>query len=261
MARQPLPVPQAVKRVAWLLLAGGLAAMAPAATVSELLRDAGAAEARLDSARALELYRQADAAQPDDVRILQKVARQYSDLVLDQATDAERRRCAEAALDYARRAVALDPRDPVSVLSVAIAYGKIASCSDPRDKVRYSRRVKEEAERALALDPDYAWAHHILGRWHREVAALGPAARGFVWLLYGGLPGASPAEAVTRLQRAVELEPGELNHHLELGFALAAVGRKSEARQAWTQGLGMPSVGKHDEAAKREAREALAATE
>ena len=245
-------------RAACLLIAAWLTVSAPGATVSELLRDAGDAEARLDSARALELYRQADAAQPGDVRILQKVARQYSDLVLDQTTDAERRRCAQAALDYARRAVALDPRDPVSVLSVAIAYGKLASCSDTRDKVRYSRLVKQEAERAFALDPGYAWAHHILGRWHREVAALGPAARGFVWLLYGGLPGASPEEAVTQLQRAVELEPGELNHHLELGFALAAVGRRPEARRAWTQGLGMPSVGKHDEAAKREAREALA---
>ncbi len=250
-----------MKRAACLLVAGWLAASAPAATVTDLLRDAAAAEARLDSARALELLVQADAAQPRDVRILQGIARQYSDLVLDQTTDAARRRYAQAALDYARRAEALDPRDPVSVLSLAIAYGKLASCSDTRDKVRYSRLVREEAARALALAPDYAWAHHILGRWHREVAQLGLAARGFVWLFYGGLPGASPAEAVAQLQRAVELEPGELNHHLELGFALAAVGRVPEARQAWTRGLGMPSVGKHDEAAKQEAREALAKTD
>lgn len=250
-----------MKLAACLLVAGWLAASAPAAPVSAVLREAAAAEARLDSARALELLLRADAAQPGDVRILQGIARQYSDLVLDQTTDAARRRCALAALDYARRAEALDPRDPVSVLSRAIAYGKLASCSDTRDKVRYSRMVREEAARALALAPDYAWAHHILGRWHREVAQLGPASRGVVRLFYGGLPGASPAEAVTHLQRAVELEPGELNHHLELGFALAAVGRLAEARQAWTQGLDMPSVGKHDEAAKQAAREALAKAE
>ena len=250
-----------MKRVACLLLAGGLVASSAAENVPGLLRDAAAAEARLDSARALELYLQADAAQPGDVRILQSMARQYSDLVLDQTTEAERRRCAQAALDYARRAEAIDPRNPVSVLSLAIAYGKLAACSDTRTKVRYSRQVKEEAERALALDPDYAWAHHILGRWHREVAALGPAARGFVWLFYGGLPGASPEEAVVQLQRAVALGPGELNHHLELGFALAAADRMAGARQAWAQGLSMPSIGKHDEAAKREAREALARAE
>jgi len=248
-----------VNRAACLFLAGWLAGSVSGAPVDGLLRDAAAAEARLDSMRALALYRQAEAAQPDDVRILQAIARQYSDLVLDQTTGAGRQRCAQAALDYARRAEALDPRDPVSVLSLAIAYGKLAAGSDTRAKVRYSRLVKEAAERALALDPAYAWAHHILGRWHREVAALGPAARGWVRLFYGGLPEASPAAAVAQLQRAVELEPGELNHHLELGFALAAVGRLAEARQAWTQGLGMPSVGKHDAAAKREARAAMVA--
>jgi len=247
-----------VKRVAVLILAGCLAVGASAATVAELLDAAATAEARLDSARALELYLQADAAQPGDVRTLQKIARQYSDLVLDQITDAERQRHAGAALDYSRRAEELDPRDPVSVLSLAISYGKLAASSDTRAKVRYSRLVKQEAERALALDPGYAWAHHVLGRWHREVATLGTAARGLVWLLYGGLPGASPAEAVAHLQRAVELEPSELNHHLELGFALVAVGRTPEARRAWAHGLAMPSIGKHDESAKREAREAMA---
>lgn len=248
-----------MSRVAGFLLAGWLAGMAPAAEVPELLRAAAAAEMRLDSAQALKLYLQAEAAQPGDVTIVQAIARQYSDLVLDQTTDTARRRSAQAALDYARRAEKLDPRNAVSVLSLAIAYGKLGASSDTRAKVKYSRLVREEAERALALDPDYAWAHHILGRWHREVAALGPATRGLVWLFYGGLPGASPEEAVGHLQRAVELEPGELNHHLELGFALAAVGRLAEARQAWRTGLQMPSVGKHDEPAKREARAALAA--
>lgn len=257
MARQPLSVSQAVKRVTCLILAGCLALSMSAATVAELLDAGAAAEASLDSAQALELYLLADVAQPGDVHILQKIARQYSDLVLDQKSDAERQRYAGAALDYSRRAEELDPRDPVSVLSLAISYGKLAASSDTRAKVRYSRLVKQEAEQALALDPGYAWAHHILGRWHREVAALGPAARGLVWVLYGGLPGASPAESVSHLQRAVELEPGELNHHLELGFALAAVGRIAEARRAWTHGLAMPSVGKHDESAKREAREAM----
>lgn len=229
----------------------------PAADLPSLLAEAQAAEARLDSRRALDLFLQADRLKPDDAFILQKIARQYSDLVLEQPDTEAKKRHAQTALDYALRATALNPRDPVNVLSLAVCHGKLAVYSDTRTKVQYSRLVKEEAERALSLDPDYAWAHHLLGRWHYEVASLGAGARLFVRLFYGGLPDASHTEAITHLQRAVALEPDELNHHLELGFACASAGLSADARRHWLAGLAIPARGKHDEPAKARARAAL----
>jgi cytochrome c-type biogenesis protein CcmH/NrfG len=79
----------------------------------------------------------------------------------------------------------------------------------------------------------------------------------FLRLVYGGLPPASFDEGIRQLQRATELEPGELNHWLELGFAYAAAGRMEEARQQWTHGLAMPSHAKPDEPAKARTRAAL----
>ncbi len=243
-----------------LLALFSLIALAANAEVDALLRDAQAAEARLDSARALELFLQADAAKPNDAFILQKIARQYSDLTTEQPTVDEKKRYAQTALDYALRAVAREPQNPVNVLSLAVCHGKLAVYSDTRTKVRYSRLVKEEAERALTLDPNYAWAHHILGRWHHEVSALGPAARWAVRLFYGGLPDASPEAAVRHLERAVALEPDELNHHLELGFAYAAAKRPREAESAWRRGLAMPDRGRHDAVAKQRVRAAFPAS-
>jgi tetratricopeptide (TPR) repeat protein len=240
-----------------LLALFSLVALAANAEVDALLRDAQAAEARLDSARALELFLQADAAKPNDAFILQKIARQYSDLTTEQTSVEEKKRYAQTALDYALRAVARDPQNPVNVLSLAVCHGKLAVYSDTRTKVKYSRLVKEEAERALALDPNYAWAHHILGRWHHEVASLGLTARWAVRLFYGGLPDASPQEAVRHLEKAVALEPDELNHHLELGFAYAAAQQQAEAETAWRRGLAMPDRGRHDTAAKQRVRSAL----
>lgn len=228
---------------------------------AEPLADALAAEARLDSARALELFLAVEKQRPDDAFVLQKIARQYSDLVVDQPDDDARRRYATSALAYAERAAALNPRDAVNVLSIAVASGKLATYSSTHEKVRLSRRIKESAERALALDPGYAWAHHVLGRWHREVADLGATARVFVRLFHGGLPPASVSEAVSHLERAVALESTELNHWLELGFAHAAAGQSDQARAAWEHGLAMPSRGKHDEPAKQRARAALAKLE
>lgn len=80
-------------------------------------------------------------------------------------------------------------------------------------------------------------------------------------LFYGGLPPAKVSEAVNHLERAVALEPTELNHWLELGFAHAAAGESAKARVAWERGLAMPLRDKHDAPAQDRARAALAKLE
>jgi tetratricopeptide (TPR) repeat protein len=230
-----------------------------AADFETLIAHARSAEAALNSARALELYLDADRARPNNPIVLQKIAQQYSDLVVEQTDDRAGKQFAQTALDYAQRAASLDPQSAVNVLSLAVCYGKLALYSDTRTKLEYSRLVKSEAERALALDPRYAWAHHVLGRWHLELASLGNTKRFFVRLIYGELPPASVEQAIGALERAVELEPDELAHQLELGFAYLGGGQKTKARAQFRAGLAMPSRKKHDDAAKSRARVALAA--
>ena len=46
------------------------------------------------------------------------------------------------------------------------------------------RSSVEHFEKAVALDPDYDWAHHVLGRWHYEVAELGGTKRLVVRLFF-----------------------------------------------------------------------------
>lgn len=229
----------------------------PADNAGQLVSLGLAAEQRLDTPRALAAFLAADKVRPDDAFILQKIARHTSDSVLDTPDPEEKKRRAQRALDYAQRAVALAPDNAENVLSLAVCHGTLAIYSDTRTKIRYSRLVKEEAERALALNPDYDWAHHVLGRWHHEVASLGAATRFFVRLIYGGLPDASPGQAIEHLERAVALAPQTAPHHLELGFSYRAAGRIADARAAFTRGLALTSTGKHDEAAKFRARKAL----
>ena len=239
-----------------LLLASRSLAAEPA--TDPLIRDALAAEARFDARTALDLFRQADAAHPHDPVILQKISRQLSDLTTDTADVAEKKRLATEALAYARRAYDLAPKNPVNVLSLAICYGKIAIYADTRTKIEYSRLVKEYADQALALDPAYDYAYHILGRWHYEVATLGFAARWIVKLVYGGLPNASTAEAVRCLRRACELSPDLPAHRIELGIALIADGQRDLARQTLEAALALPPREKHDAESRQRAREALA---
>ena len=248
--------PFALTALAWL---GALNAAEPATAPANdpLLRDALAAEARFDSKAALDLFLQADAARPDDPFILQKLSRQYSDLTIDTKDVAEKKRLCSAALAAAQRAVSIRPNDPVNVLSLSICYGKLGMYADTRTKIEYSRLVREHAERALALDPAYDYAHHVLGRWHDEVATLGVATRFIVKLIYGGLPSASTAEAVRFLQRATELSPQLPSHRVELGFALLADAQRDAAKKTFEQALAMPQREKYDGEAWSRARAAL----
>lgn len=223
-----------------------------------LVVQALAAEARFDSAAALELFLRADAQHANDPVVLQKISRQYSDLSNDTTDLAEKKRLLALALDYTNRAVVLAPKSAVNVLSLAIIYGKLALLADTRAKIEDSRLVKRYAEEALALDPDYAFAHHVLGRWHYEVATLGSTKRFLVRLIYGGLPEASTAEAVRQLRRAVELSPELPAHRAELGFALLADGQRDAARAEFEQALALPRREKYDAEAQQRAREALA---
>ncbi len=215
------------------------------------------AEQAHDTPRALELFLAADAIRPNDAFILQKISKQYSDSTIDTADVAEKRRRVEQALAYAQRSLELDPDNAVYALSVAICHGKLGLYSSARGRVESARQVKTYAERALTLDPRYDWACHILGRWHHEVASLGATQRWLVKLVFGGLPDASPETAVDLLRRAVELAPGNPSHHIELGFAYLAADQIDLARSAWTTGISLPSLEKHDDQAKQRARKAL----
>jgi len=246
---------------AWLMpcfLAFTVTLSAGVAEVDNVLQQALAAEGRGDSRTALDLFKQADVLWPNDAVILQKISKQYSDSISDMANPVAKRNLATAALKYAQRAVALRPRNAVNVLSVGICYGKLAELSDTKTKLEYSRLVKQYAKQALALDPDYAFAHHVLGRWNYEIATLSFGTRFVVRLVYGGLPTASTAEAVQELRRAVELAPNVPAHRVELGLALAANGERDEARQTLAFALTMPKQEKYDDEEFARARAALA---
>ncbi len=231
--------------------------MLPAAAVDQVIEQARFAEAAFQPQAALQLYLQAEELRPDDPVILQKIAQQYSDATTQLADPEQKKAYARQALEYSQRAVTLAPDNAVNVLSVAISYGKLALFSSTNNKIEYSRLIKAEAEHALQIDPDYAWAHHVLGRWNYEVASLGGGKKFFVNLLYGGLPEASYADAIKHLQRAVELDPDNLIHHLELGFALWAANDRAAAREQFKVGLAMPDTTINDAPAKQRARAAL----
>jgi tetratricopeptide (TPR) repeat protein len=247
--------------VAAILIAAPLAlpsvAVAAESVTAELIRDGDAFDAKLDNASALDRYLQADRLKPNDPETLWRIARQYALLMNDLQSEEQQQESGEKALEYSKRAVALNPGHAKSVLSVAICYGRLIRFVPARTKVEYSRLVKEYAEKALQLDPTDSYAYHVLGAWNFELAQMGAFTRTFVKMVYGGVPAASNEEAEKLFRKAVELAPQRVSHRVELGRTYAALGRKEEARDELRRALALPNREKDDAESKQRASRTL----
>lgn len=227
------------------------------AQVPELITAGDALDQQNRNSEALSLYIKADATKPNDSEILRRISKQYAQLMLDATTSSERTELSRKALDAAKRAVAADPNNAQAHLSLAIVYGRIALNEPPRRKIEMSRLIKLEAETAARLDPknDYAW--HVLGRWNYEIANFNPLLKALAQAIYGKIPDASNEKAVECFQRAIELQPRRVIHHLELGRTYLALGEKQKARDELNKGLSLPSIDKDDDDNKQRARVTL----
>ncbi len=225
---------------------------------AKLIRQGDALDAEWKTGEALAVYLEAEKLTPEDPYLLNQIAKQYAESMVDLESEAAQLAAGQKALDYAQRSVTAAPDFAESHLSLAICYGRLLDFAGGRQKVEYSRKVKEQTEKALALDDslDYGW--HMLGRWHREVVEVGPVLRGIVALVYGGLPDASLEESAKAFEKAVELNPGRVSHHVELGITYASLDRPEEARELIERGLALPSTEKDDPDTKARGREVLA---
>jgi len=238
-----------------ILLASQL--LAEDARVATLIQQGDQADARHDAQAALGALRQAEDLDARNFGVLLRISKQYTDLIDRAKGKDEAHTLADKALDYGRRAVALDDQNAKAHLNLAICYGKLTDFVSNKTKMEYARLIHDEAQRSIDLDArdDYAW--HVLGRWHAGVANLNGVLKTLAGLVYGGLPPASNEDAVRCLKKATELAPQRMMHHAELAKAYAAASQPDRAAQEWQNVLGIRPADSQDEQYQKEAKVAL----
>jgi tetratricopeptide (TPR) repeat protein len=210
----------------------------------------------------LEASRQAAAdilaEQPDSYAATWRLARVLIDLGNKDPDKEARRGFYEEAERQARRAVQLDEGDTWGHHYLAASVGKLALFYGGKKKIELSREVREEALRAIALDPRNDKSLHILGRWNREIANLSAVKKLAAKVVYGGVPeGASNENAVSYFRQAIAIAPEHINHHLELGITLMEMRQYAEAEQEFQSALTLPESDPNDPEYQAEAREQL----
>lgn len=225
--------------------------------VTLLVKKGDTFDRELKTSEALAAYLEAEKLSADDAEIDAKIAKQLADSAADLSSRSAQKERIEEALRYSLKAVKAKPDLAIAHLSLAICYGKLYFYADNEEKMELSRKVKVEIERSLELDPSSDAAYHILGRWHYEVANLNPVLMAMATTLYGGLPKASNEAAIGSFKKAIAISPNRAMHHIELGRAYAAAGKKDLAKASIERGLSMPSREKEDPAAKVRGRKTL----
>jgi tetratricopeptide (TPR) repeat protein len=192
-------------------------------------------ERALDIRAALQCFEEAAKLVPDDIESLCMAAKQWSDLTFyhDVRSDQERQLVNLKAVEYAERATAAHPTRFEGYLGLCISKGRLALFCDNRNKVHLAKEAQDNARKALELGPESDIAHHLMGRWHHEMAKINGLVRTLIRIMYGtALQTGTREDAMLMYRKAIELAPQRLVHHTELARVALELGHTEEARAA-----------------------------
>jgi len=227
-------------------------------SADDLIRKGDVYYAKLQPSEALKFYLPAEKLDPNNAQLLVRIARQYRHLMSEASAKEEKRQLGTTAVNYAQRAASLAPADPDAQLAVAISYGKLLPLVGTGDQIADSRLIKSAVDKVLALDSNNDLGWQVLGRWYLALADVSGVKRALAQMAYGKLPPAKYEDAVRCFEKAIELNPNRLMHHIELGRTYIQMGKLAEARKSILKGLSMPNTEKDDPETKNLGRQLLA---
>lgn len=161
------------------------------------------------------------------------------------------------AAAFCEKAIEINPEGWEGHFRLSVALGRLALFKGGKEKIRLSRQIKDEADKAVELNPDADLAYHVLGRWHQNLANLSGVLKFFAKVLYGGVPPGSNEEAVEMFTKAIELGPEHIEHHLELARTYEFMGQKDLMTEPLKKVLELPNKEEDDPSFKKEAETML----
>lgn len=164
----------------------------------------------------------------------------------------------ELATSYAGMMERHHPDRPETWFQMAATWGNRAIFMGGKDKVRLGRNVEVYAERALELDPDYAYALLALGIFYRELGSLNWIQRTFANTFFGGLPEGGNEKAIRFLVRALKHDPTLVMTHFELAETYRDEGNEESSAYHYGRVLELTPINTEELRQQREARQVLA---
>jgi tetratricopeptide (TPR) repeat protein len=126
--------------------------------------------------------------------------------------------CLKRAEDYARKAVAADPKNPDGHVFLAVALGREGRLVGAITVLSqgFASQAKEHLDAALAADPNNAFAWAALGGWNIEIVHKGGAR--LARMVYG----ATGEQGFAAFDKAFALAPGNVALRYQYALTLSA---------------------------------------
>jgi hypothetical protein len=173
-------------------------------------------ESLADARRAAALWQQRVAAQPGDFEAAWKLARAGYWLGGHEANKEAREQAYESGMTAARAAMMAQPSKPEGYFWLAANMGGLAELKGRRAGLRYRTPIRENLEKALAIDPAFqkGSADRALGRWYYKVP---------------GLFGGSNRKSEQHLLKALTYDPDSIVSRLFLAETYEDMSRTADA--------------------------------
>ena len=196
---------------------------------------------------------------PTNYELLWKAGDQYTEIAdaLPKSEKKQKETYFEKARELCDRAIESNPDGYEGHFRLAVALGRLALFRGGKEKIKLSKLIKAEGDKAVELNPQADLAYHLLARWHQNLANLSGLLKFFANTFFGGLPPASNEEAVELFQKAISIDPNHIEHHLELAKTYEFMKKKELMRKPLETVLSLPNVEEDDPEFKDEAKELL----
>jgi len=213
-----------------------------AQNTSTLLQQAEQLERQLKEADASNLYQAVLLQDPRNLQALCRLAELQS-ILGEKAPDKKTKQLYfETSYSFAKRARLADSNRVESNYVMAMASGKMTDFeSDNKKVVGYVRDIKDYAERAIKINPNYGKAQYVLGKWHYEMYILSGFKKAAVKLMYGGLPSGNMEIAIASMEKCRILDPYFVSNYLDLGRAYKENRKPTEAIEVLTKLQKLPN--------------------
>ncbi len=244
-----------MKKILSILLI--LAGFVMAQGFGDLIDKADALHELDDFSGNFELLKEAEGLEAENFEVVWRLARAHFDFFDNSEDENVISENAHAGLDYAKKALEMDESRAESHKWYGILIGQVGILEGTKQKILNSYEVKEHTLKAIELDPEDDGNFHVMGRWHHTLADLSWFERKIAGLIYAKPPKASFDEAVEFFQQAIDMEPGEVRHHLWLGKSYEGLGDKEAAKNAYTAALAITAENDSDRILQKEAQELL----
>lgn len=135
----------------------------------------------------------------------------------------------EKAKSYAEKAIEYHSDKGRSYYVYAVALARLTDMMSKRDRIRAAHEIKENVEKAIEIEPDYAPFWHLYGVWHSDVANVSRVDRMAARFISGGVPRASNEKAEEYLKKAIQMDEERILFRMDLAKHYTEVGENEKA--------------------------------